>query len=287
MNMVVVDARFFLLRHARVLERRLYEVRFEGGDPSGVAMAVRAYQNPDGGLGHALEPDLRCPESQPLHVAMGLAALAEARYRDRELSTSVCVYLKSVSDDNGLVPFFTELAHLSPLAEHWYHAKVVPAVNPTAEICGFLHYQGVQHDWLSRATETCLKLIMKDPPQDAHSLLATARLAEYIPDKQAAQNLIDVIASTLPKAQLYIPDAPVEEYGLTPLHFAPRPTSLLARIFTQDQIDRHLEDLFNRQQEDGGWPIHWEAPGPAAELEWRGRLTLDAITTLRAWGFIG
>jgi hypothetical protein len=287
MNVVVIDARFFIFRHARLLERRLYLVRFEGADPSGVGLVVRAYQNPDGGLGHALEPDVRCPESQPLHVATGLAALAEARHKDQELATSVCDYLESVSSDDGLVPFFTEMAHLSPLAEHWHYVAVVPAVNPTAEICGFLHYQGVKHDWLSRATETCLKMIMEDPPLEAHSLLAAAHLAEHIPDRQSAQNIIDVIASTLPKAQLYIPDAPVNEYGLTPLHFAPRPTSLLARIFTQDQIDRHLEDLFNRQQEDGGWPIHWEAPGPAAELEWRGRLTLDAITTLRAWGFIG
>ena len=218
---------------------------------------------------------------------MRLAALTEASHRDPELATAVCGYLESVSSDDGLVPFFTEVAYQSPLARHWQGAPMVPSVNPTADICGLLHYQGVHHSWLSRATETCIKVIMEDPPLEAHYLLAAGHLAEHMPDRQMAQNLIDVIAAALPKAEFYIPDAPVKVYGLTPLHFAPRSDSILRAIFTQDQIDRHLEDLLSRQQEDGGWPIHWEAPGPASQLEWRGRCTLDAVSALSAYGVIG
>ena len=52
------------------------------------------------------------------------------------------------------------------------------------------------------------------------------------------------------------------------------------------QIEGHLQDLLAHQQADGGWPIRWEPPGPAAALEWRGRVTLEAIRPLAAYGWI-
>jgi hypothetical protein len=129
-------------------------------------------------------------------------------------------------------------------------------------------------------------MILNDPPVEAHILLGAARLAEFIPDKEVAANLQDVIASVLPKADYFIPDAPVDRYGLTPLHFAPRPDSIFRRIFTDAQIEGHLEHLKILQQEDGGWPISWNAPGPASVCEWRGRWTLDAVCRLVDYGVI-
>ena len=42
------------------------------GRPQPVRDAVAAYRNPDGGFGQALEPDGRCPGSQPPAVALAL-----------------------------------------------------------------------------------------------------------------------------------------------------------------------------------------------------------------------
>ncbi|WP_199624558.1 hypothetical protein [Paenibacillus alkalitolerans] len=101
MKETLVKAREFILTHARLLERRLFEVHFEGASPVSVGHVVRAYQNSDGGLGHALEPDVRCPESQPLFISFGLGALQEAGYRDVELATSICNFLQSISVREG------------------------------------------------------------------------------------------------------------------------------------------------------------------------------------------
>ena len=289
MNEILLKARDFILLHARLLERRLFQVHFDGESPDSIGQIVRAYQNSDGGLGHALEPDVRCSESQPLLVSIGLAALEEASCRDIQLAESLCNYLQSVSDKNGLVPFFQETVYQSPIAGHYMNPTIsiiTPDLNPTADICGLLHYQGIQHDWLSLATETCCNMIMNSPPPEAHALRCAGRLVEYLPDREIAMNLLDTIALVLPKARFFIPEAPVNAYGLTPLHFTPKPDSICRALFTQDQIDGHLEDLLNKQQEDGGWPISWEAPGPASKLEWRGRLTLDAICRLVAYGVI-
>jgi len=59
MDEVLAKAREFILTNARLLERRLFQVHFEGESPDCIGQIVRAYQNSDGGLGHALEPDVR------------------------------------------------------------------------------------------------------------------------------------------------------------------------------------------------------------------------------------
>ena len=60
------NAYTFILNNARLLERRRFAYLFGGGPREPVLAALRAYQNPDGGFGNALEPDKRTPTSQPI-----------------------------------------------------------------------------------------------------------------------------------------------------------------------------------------------------------------------------
>jgi hypothetical protein len=55
----------FMVAHARMLDRRRFELQFGEGDPDATLAALNAYRNPDGGYGWGLEPDLRAVESQP------------------------------------------------------------------------------------------------------------------------------------------------------------------------------------------------------------------------------
>ena len=80
------------------------------------------------------------------------------------------------------------------------------------------------------------------------------------------------------------PDA--AEYGLSPLDLAPVATSRWRALFTDAQIDAHLDRLQKKQQDDGGWPIAWEPPSEAALCEWRGAVTLGALRTLTSYGRI-
>jgi hypothetical protein len=277
--------RQFIYSEARLLERLLFAVQFEGASPAMVGKLVTAYQNPDGGLGHALESDVRCPESQPLFTEVGLCALYDAGWRDSEFALSICSYLEEVSAPSGLVPILLPSAFNSPRAEHW-RAISEPGLNPTASLCGLLYYQGVEHPWLSRATQACCDLLQQNPPQDAHSLLCATRFVEHVPDRRLAVELTERIATALPTARYFIPSAPVTTYGLTPLHFAPKQTSPWRQLFSDQQIEGHLVDLMSKQQEDGGWPISWNTTGPAARSEWRGKVTLEALSLLVAYGRI-
>jgi hypothetical protein len=55
----------FVLANARLLDRHRLAVLVHGAPLEPVLDALRAYRNPDGGFGHALDPDIRAPESEP------------------------------------------------------------------------------------------------------------------------------------------------------------------------------------------------------------------------------
>ena len=283
MSFQLAKAADFICLHARLLERLLFDVRFRKADPAAVGKLVQSYLNRDGGLGHALEPDVRCSESQPLFAEIGLMALRDAGVRDAALALSICDFMERVATDSGLVPILLPSAFQAPRASHWQSAGE-PGLNPTAAICGLLHWQRVEHPWLSIATETCCGLIETEPNPDAHVLRCATRFVENLPAGPEADVLADAIAAKLPKAAMYIAEAPGEGYGLSPLEFAPTPASRWRSIFTDTQIEGHLDHLEALQMDDGGWPISWEAPGPAATSEWRAHVTLNAVNALVAYG---
>jgi hypothetical protein len=47
-------------------------------------------------------------------------------------------------------------------------------------------------------------------------------------------------------------------------------------------VNAHLDHLAQGQLDDGGWTFNWPAWSPAAERDWRGFLTVDALRVLRA-----
>jgi len=271
----------FLARDARLLERRLFDLHFEDGSPEAVVAALAAFRNPDGGFGHGLEPDLRSPASQPIHVQIALEALREAGVRDADLAVRACTFLESVANAEGALSPALPGASDYPCADHWeLDWAVTPAVNPTAAIAGHLHALGVTHPWLDRATSWCLSAIEERTFPSAHTLRAALILVE------GRETLHERVLGQLADAEWFTLEVPVPTYTLTPLHFAPAPDAPARAFFADHVIEAHLDDLIARQQEDGGWPILWEAPGPAAVCEWRGRWTLDALLALRAYGRI-
>ena len=69
-----------------------------------------------------------------------------------------------------------------------------------------------------------------------------------------------------------------------PLDFAPLPDSIARSLFDDATIAAHLDHLAAAQRDDGGWMFNWMSWSPAAEADWRGFLTVDALRILRANG---
>jgi hypothetical protein len=281
---VLTAARAFLDREGRLIERRLAAVLFDGADPAGVADAVRAYRNADGGFGHGLEPDKRCPASLPIDVECAVDILWVAGADADDLVLPACDWLGSVAAPDGAVPPSFPVMADYPRAEHWSEWTYTPGLNPTAGLAGRLHRMGVRHPWLDRATEWTWARLASGFDEDAHALAEVLLFLAHVPERCRAATVREHVGSWLATAQWYRADPADPGYGVTPLHLAPTPDSPWLRLFDDATVAGHLDRLTRDQQPDGGWAITWEPPGVAATLEWRGIETLRAVRTLRAYG---
>jgi len=275
----------FLATCARVLDRRVFERLFAGGPAGPVRDAVAAYRNTDGGFGHALEPDCRTAASQPAAVEMALRIMDLADAWDETLVRDAVDWLVTVAPAEGGSTFVLPTVNQAPHAPWW----VVPAGTPasliqTGQIAGLLYARGFAHPWLAPATEVMWDGIGKLTEPDAYEMFGVLAFLEHVPDRERAAAAFSRIGPLLLERGLVTldPEAPGETHS--PLDFAPLPGSIARGLFDAKTIDAHLDHLAAAQREDGGWMFNWPAWSTAAEADWRGFLTVDALRVLRANG---
>jgi hypothetical protein len=282
--------REFLLSQGRLLERRLFATCFEGAPASGVIDALRGYVNDDGGFGHGLEPDKRCPASLPIDVEVALRAMVTAGAADAALIAGACDYLAGVADEaasGGAVPLAFPVIEGYPRAAHWSDWTYEPGLNPTAGLVGLLWQLGADHPWVSAGAEYCWTQLDKaDLPAEAHALSEVLVFLASSPERDRADAVAARVREQLGAASSARLDPDDASYGLSPLAFAPEADSRWRGLFADELIDAHLDRVESGQEPDGGWSIRWEPPSQASLLEWRGMVTLDNLRTLVSYGRI-
>jgi hypothetical protein len=107
---------------------------------------------------------------------------------------------------------------------------------------------------------------------------------EHVPDRARAERELERVIERIRQPGVVTFETDAEGYVKLPLDWAPRPTSACRRLFTDEVIATHLAALIARQRPDGGWPILWPPLSPACETEWRGKVTVETLLTLRAYG---
>lgn len=275
----------FLYENGRLVDRAAYEVAFEGAPDERLLCALGAYVNADGGIGHALEADLRTPLSQPLHTEMALAILEQVGVRAPGFAQSCCEFLAGVANAEAGLPAHLPAALDYPAASHWRSG--FGAEPSLARLCGMvalLDFHGAEHVWLDRARTVGREYVTNADLDEAHLLRYAMEFAAYELAGAERKAGLQRLAGMLGGAAYYIAATPVMTYGLTPLTFAPRPDHPAAAVFGPTVLARHLDDLASAQQPDGGWPVRFQPPSEMAHLEWRGRFTVEALVTLRSYG---
>ena len=275
----------FIWRTARLLEQRRFAYLFLDGQRQAVLEALRPYQNPDGGFGNGLEPDIRGPVSQPVPTWMALCILDEAGAFADPLVTRACDYLLTITTPDGGVPFVLPSVRDYPRAPWWETGDQPPAsLNPTAAIAGLLHKHRVEHPWLTAATEYCWRKLDEMERTDPYEMRAVLPFLDFVSDRQRAENVFARVGPKILEQKLVALTPTTQNDTHNPLNFAPRPQSLASRLFSDEVIETHVDALASAQQEDGGWQFNWLAWNPASALEWRGVVTTEAVVTLRAYG---
>jgi hypothetical protein len=274
----------FIWRHARLIDRHRFAQLFLDADPDPILRALRAYQNPDRGFGHALEPDIRTPASQPGATMHALEMLSEAGAFDDPMVADVCAFLASIARDDGGVPFVLPSAMDHPHAPWWRPADESSVIQ-TAAHAAVLHEHRYEHAWLEGATAFCWERIDSGGLDGAYGARFAVAFLDAVPDEARAGAALDRLGPWLVDEGLVALD-PAEVTGetFTPLDYSPEPGRRSRRMFPAEAIDAHLDVLAAGQQDDGGWTFPWPAWCPAAELDWRGYVTIDALKVLRANG---
>ena len=283
---ILERAESFIWHNGRLLERQLFAYRFKNQKPKNVINALLAYQNDDGGFGNALEPDIRCPDSQPVPCQVALEILDEVGF-DEAIVTRICDYLLTITTAEGGVPWVLPSVMNYPRAPWWRSEENPPAsINPTAIICAVLHKNRFQHTWLEGATEFCWRYIEGDLPEEMHDTGSVLSFLRHVLDRERAEKQFERQVQYLLDSGL-VADAGTDGYVWKPLDWAPFPDDPLRKYFSQAKVEAHFEEILAGQQEDGGWTIPWEAISPGCNLEWRGWVTVGRLHILYKNGRLG
>jgi hypothetical protein len=271
-------AETFIWSTARLLDRHRYTMLFEDGPAEPVIRALRGYQNADGGFGHALEPDVRCPSSQPSPTLYALEILGEAGAPDGELARAAYGWLGQIADENGSVPSALPGFDRYPHAP-WYTAE--PGSMLTFALVAACHEGGAAGgEWLDRATDWCWRSIDAAEQPAGYWLKFALAFLDAVPDEERAHTAIASLAGRVDPSSVE-PVGGTEGERLRPLDLSPRPGSRSRTLVTQAQIEAHLDAVQSEQRPDGGWMFDWLAWSPAQTADWRGIVTIRALTWLR------
>ena len=275
----------FVLNHARLLDRRRFDVLFGDGDRDAggtlVMQALLAFQNPDGGFGNAIESDVRCTASQTIGAEVALRMMYELGATDADAVQTLLDWCSANCLDGGGLPFALRTIVTGPRAP-WWQPTGEPSLNPTAAIVGLSNRLGVEHEWIGRAADWCWSELGSNVDQiDHHSALCVLELLEAVPPDARSERVTAAVRERIVNHLVEL-DPAAEGYVFPPLQFARHPGAIARPWFDDATVEIHLDALAAGQADDGGWTIPWDPPSSAALSEWRAIVTIDALKTLRA-----
>jgi hypothetical protein len=274
----------FVLANARLIDRHRLAVLLDGAPAAPVLDALRAYRNPDGGFGHALEPDIRAPDSEPASTLHALEVLAGIEALDDPMVSEAAAWVAAIAEPDGGVPFM-----LPGAAAHPHAPFLTPSPSSsflTFGLAAALWRAGSSEPWLRRGTDWCWAQLERADELGAYPVKFALHFLDAVPDEPRAGAAIERLRPKLEPDGSIPVSGGTEDERLTPLILSERPGGRSRALFTSDQIEADLDRLQQGQQDDGGWTFDWLEWSPGQAVETRGIVTLQALTTLHAHGRI-
>jgi hypothetical protein len=262
----------FVAGHARLLDRHRYAALIQDGPKAPVLAALRAYRNDDGGFGHALEPDLRAPTSQPGATLYALEMLAELDAFDDPLATGAVEWIPTIAEEDGGIPSLVGDVERWPHAPWW---QPEASTFLTAALAAVLYERGVESEWRDRATAWSWEQVRTRGFESGYWWHYLVSFLDHVVDEERARAEL---------ARIREPLQPLVKDEHTPLAYSPWPHLRSRTLFAPEQIETALDELEAGQAEDGGWTFPWPQWSPGATLDWRGNVTVRALQLLTANG---
>lgn len=289
--------RRYLFRNARPLDVARWDYHFEDAPVQGILKTLACYQNPDGGFGHGLEPDIRTAESNPMSTWTATRLLREAGLPDmaRHMVDKTLDYLESTLNDNDKWPA-TTAAHNRDLHAPWFDHLEDEAFwgwNPTIELAAFILLTGEHRPALYARAEGIVKAALPEI-MDPDFIPAANELSNIA---EAAAILLEIRPELLPEGftdhlmrlleQMVNDDSDAydgDDYIVTPDFVMNSPESPWYPAI-REVADFYADYLENSVTDAGYWETRWnwgdqEFP-PDSVRDWRGSLIMEHMLYLQ------
>ena len=271
-NQVFEKARTFIYRNARPLDIARWQYHFEGGSKDAVLTALAAYQNEDGGFGHALEPDAWNPNSSPIQTWEATEILKEIDFTDstHPMIGGILRYLASGQDFEGKFWYTTVRSNNDYPHAPWWHTESDSTChndyNPTACLAGFIIRFADKDSELYKlgcriAKEAFDAYIGQGLLNDMHTGLCYIRLMQYYEEAEA-DNIFDISALKT-KLRKQIRHSITKNTSEWETGYICKPSQFFDSrdsIFYADNLDiaeYEREYIIKTQLDDGSWSIPW------------------------------
>ena len=290
-------SRAWIYRNARPVDLARCRFHFENGAAGDVLAALAAYQNDDGGFGHALEPDCWNPNSSPIQTWAAVEILREIGFDDKNHETirGILRYLDSGKDfSHGVWQNCVPTNNDYPCAPWWRWSGDDGHYNPTANLCGFILKYADEESALyekgvavaGRAVDSFLSAADVNMIGDGHLNLCYLRLLQ---DHGGTGNLRSALIERIKLRESEKPDLFADGVALEYLAAFRDELGLIAE--RTDFVETVFRYQFDSQLEDGTWDVPWSWGGYAeqwavAKNWWKAYGIIAVMLFWKRFGFI-
>lgn len=297
-------ARKFVYRHARPLDLARWQFAFEDGDRERVLQALEAYQNPDGGFGHGLEPDFWNPNSTPVATWAATEYIREVRLSDARhpMIQEILRYLESGADfDENANQWLNVTPENNdyPVSCWWRWGESGSGFqyNPSAALAGFIIRYAEKDSALYRkglkiAGEAMAYLKENMTLGDAHVVKCMIRLYEDCVFAKAFEPELPEWEALLKKQVNHSICRDSEAWFS---QYQPKPSDFIRSADSpflagnEEWVSLECRLILAHQQEDGGFPVTWnwkteyEREFAVSANWWRSCFAIENMRFLKAF----
>lgn len=266
------SARDFVYQNGALWERALFACLFEGASRERAVACLAMHQNADGGWGHAIEHDIRTPESHAVAVEFALGVMAEFDLAATDVVARTAAWCEGNQVESGEFPL-GESFHRYPRAPWWQEATSWPPDAITARLARLGAAPPRLRERAARWVDANLQveeLRGLDGESWRYRLYHYADYFSAIETAGAATWREAIAAKVVELARVQADGECALGWGWA--------AALPEGAVPADLVEKRLAALAAGQQEDGGWP------DPHGLIQWRSLHTLWALKTLRARG---
>ncbi len=296
----------WMARNARQLEWALWRLHFHGGSREDVLAVLGAYQNADGGFGHALEPDNWNPNSAPYFTLFAVNLLRGTGFEDdsHPLLAGALRFLEQTEHRSDFGWHFNIASSNDHAHAPWWGyndgPSAVESLGLTAGIAGFALTHAAKgsalYDMALGYAEYAIQAFQTPGRYGDMGVgggvallhdIDAAGLGERLRAEALRRRLNELVNATIERN--------VEKwqyYGVRPSNYITGPDSPWL-TGNEDIMQAELDYLVDTRPEDGVWGVTWSwfenneryaREWAISENWWRAIAGIDKVRLLKAFG---